>query len=84
MGQTSTSFCFIPIHLKHNQGDANDHKFVEYSRSSTVLTQIINVLKLLDNREMENYVLVGILYGVTHHAKNEDDSNTFDQQASPF
>ena len=40
-------------------------------------TQIINVSKLLDNREMENYVVVGILYGVTHHAKNEDESNTF-------
>ena len=40
-------------------------------------TKIINVSKLLDDREMENYVLIGILYGVTHHHKNEDDSNTF-------
>ena len=38
--QISPVIAFFSLHvltISMNQGDANDHKFVEYSRSSTVL-----------------------------------------------
>ena len=38
-------------------------------------TEIVNVERLLNDKTLEDYVVIGILFGITHHHKNDDDDN---------